>query len=69
MKQMPNVWLNSLTNFDDFLTKIEICLDVLKENAQETDFTDSSNIKAYSNDVVFMKQFFEKAESITRSNL
>ena len=69
MKQMPNVWLNSLTNFDDVLTKIEICLDVLKENAQETDFTDSSNIKAYSNDVVFMKQFFEKAESITRSNL
>ena len=69
MKQMPNVWLNSLTNFDDVLTKIEICLDVLKENAQETDFTDSSNIKAYSNDVVFMKQFFEKAESITRGNL
>jgi len=69
MKQMPNVWLNSLTNFDDVLTKIEICLDVLKKNAQETDFTDSSNIKAYSNDVVFMKQFFEKAESITRGNL
>lgn len=68
MKDMPNVWLAKLKSFDEVLTQIELCLDVLKDNAESSDFTDSKNIKQYSNDVIYMKQFFEKAESISRNN-
>ena len=68
MKDMPNVWLAKLKSFDEVLTQIELCLDVLKDNAESTDFTDAKNIKQYSNDVIYMKQFFEKAESLSRSN-
>jgi len=68
MKDMPNVWLAKLKNFDEVLDQIELCLDVLKDNAESSDFTDSKNIKQYSNDVIYMKQFFEKAESLSRNN-
>lgn len=68
MKDMPNVWLAKLKNFDEVLDQIELCLDVLKDNAESSDFTDSTNIKQYSNDVIYMKQFFEKAESLSRNN-
>ena len=68
MKDMPNVWLAKLKSFDEVLDQIELCLDVLKDNAENTDFSDSKNIKRYSNDVIYMKQFFEKAESLSRNN-
>jgi len=66
MKPMPNIWLDSLLTFDETLTQIEICLDVLKDNAENANFLDNDTKKRYSNDVIYMKQFFEKAESLAR---
>lgn len=66
MKQMPNVWLDTLTSFDDTLAHIEQCLDVLKGNAIDADFHSTDVKTRFKNDVVFMKQFFEKAESLAR---
>lgn len=68
MKQMPNVWLDTLTNFDDALAHIEGCLNTLKENAIEADFYKKPVREQFKNDVIFMKQFFEKAESLSRAN-
>jgi hypothetical protein len=68
MKPMPNVWLDSLLTFDTTLTQIENCLNVLKENAEDANFLDINTKKQYSNDVVFMKQFFERAESLVRDS-
>jgi len=65
---MPNVWLDSLLTFDATLTQIENCLNVLKENAEDANFLDINTKKQYSNDVVFMKQFFERAESLVRDS-
>ena len=65
---MPNVWLDSLLTFDTTLTQIENCLNVLKENAEDANFLDINTKKQYSNDVVFMKQFFERAESLVRDS-
>jgi hypothetical protein len=69
MKQMPNVWLDTLTTFDSVLDQIENCLTVLKENAHDANFMDINTKKAYSNDVMYMKQFFEKAEFLVREEL
>jgi hypothetical protein len=66
MKTMPNIWIDSLTTFDDTLNQIELCLSILKDNAYEADFLDTKTKTLYSNDVAFMKQFFEKAEFIVR---
>lgn len=66
MKTMPNIWIDSLKTFDDVLDQIELCLTTLKDNAYEADFLDLNVKKSYSNDVAYMKQFFEKAEFIVR---
>jgi len=66
MIEMPNVWLDTLTNFDDVLSHIEKCLNTLKENALEADFHSTPVKNQFKSDVIFMKQFFEKAESLAR---
>jgi len=66
MKTLPNIWIDSLTKFDDVVTQIEISLAILKENAQEADFLDANVKRKYSNDVLYMKQFFERAEFLAR---
>ena len=68
MKQMPNVWLDTLTNFDDSVTHIEGCLDTLKENAINSDLNQKPIREQFKNDVIFMKQFFEKAELLSRAS-
>jgi hypothetical protein len=67
MKQMPNVWLDLLTTFDDALLHIEKCLETLKDNAAEADFYQPAVKDQFAKDVVFMKQFFEKAETLARA--
>ena len=69
MKQMPNVWLDTLVTFDQTLSKIEECLAILKENAQEANFLDANVKREYSNHVLYMKQFFERAEFLARGRL
>ncbi len=66
MKQMPNVWLDTLTTFEDTLSHIENCLDILKDNANDADFYSATVKNQYKSDVMFMKQFFEKAETLAR---
>lgn len=68
MKQMPNVWLDTLINFDDIVTHIEGCLDTLKANAVNADFYQKPVREQFKNDVIFMKQFFEKAELLSRAS-
>ena len=67
MKELQNVWLDSLTTFDDVLVKIKENLSILKENAADADFFDVGTKRQYSNDVIFMKQFFERAEFLARA--
>lgn len=69
MKNMPNIWLDTLITFDQTVEKIEECLAVLKENAQEANFLDANVKRTYSNDVLYMKQFFERAEFLARERL
>ena len=66
MKPMPNIWIDSLKTFDDVVDQIELCLSTLKDNAYEADFLNAATKTHYSNDVAYMKQFFEKAEFIVR---
>jgi hypothetical protein len=66
MKNLKNVWLDSLTSFDDVLVEIEVNLGILKENAKIANFSESPIKKKYINDISFMKQFFERAEYLTR---
>jgi hypothetical protein len=68
MQNLKNVWLDSLTSFDDVLVEIKINLGILKENANHADFMDLPTKKQYIDDISFMKQFFERAESLTRRN-
>jgi hypothetical protein len=68
MQNLKNVWLDSLTSFDDVLVEIKINLGILKENANQADFMDLPTKKQYIDDISFMKQFFERAESLTRRN-
>lgn len=66
MRQLQNVWLDTLVTFDDVLVKIEENLSILKENAAEANFLDAETKRQYGNDVMFMKQFFERAEFLAR---
>lgn len=66
MRKLQNVWLDSLTTFEDVLDYITLNLSVLKENATEVNFMDSDVKRQYANDVMFMKQFFERAEFLAR---
>jgi hypothetical protein len=66
MKPMPSIWLDTLTSFDDALYQIEACLAMLKENAESADFLAVDIKNRYRNDVMYMKQLFEKAETVAR---
>ena len=66
MKPLTNVWLDTLTEFDDVLDYISINLSTLKENAETADFINPAIRKRYAADVDFMKQFFERAEYLAR---
>jgi hypothetical protein len=68
MKPMPNIWLGSLTTVDDTLLHIEICLNTLKENASIADFSNDDIKIQYTNDINFMKQFFERADVLIRQS-
>ena len=65
---MPNIWLGSLTTVDDTLLHIEICLNILKENALIADFSNDDIKIQYTNDINFMKQFFERADVLIRQS-
>jgi hypothetical protein len=66
MKNLPSVWLYNLKNFDDIVVEIKNCLSILKQNALECDFTDVEVKDQYCRDILYMKQFFERAEFIAR---
>jgi|TARA_R110000782_G_scaffold3684_10_gene13343 hypothetical protein len=68
MQNLKNVWLDSLTSFNDVLVEIKINLGILKENANQADFMDLLTKRQYIDDISFMKQFFERAEALTRRN-
>jgi len=67
MRNLPNIWIDSLVKYEDVLDHIEMNLSILKENAQEVDFLDKAVKKQYSDNVMFMKQFFERAEFLART--
>ena len=67
MKNMPNIWLDSLTTFDDVLIEIENCLSILKENAKDANFLNIDMKRRFDSDVIYMKQFFERAETLARN--
>ena len=63
---MKNIWLDTIINFDAALNEVEDCLNILKENAKIADFNDQSIKKQFSNDIMYMKQLFEKGEVVAR---
>ena len=67
MKEMPNVWLDSLESFDAVVKQLEKCLTVLRANASKADFTELDIKRQYSNDIMYTKQFFERAEYLARN--
>lgn len=67
MKPMKNLWFDTITNFDSALIEVEECLSILKENAKTVDFTDVDIKKQFGNDIMYMKQLFEKGEVLARS--
>lgn len=68
MKRLPNIWLDSLTTFESVITQIDGCLLTLKENSVDANFLDLDVKRQYSNDVLYMKQFFERAEWLARGD-
>ena len=68
MKRLPNIWLDSLTTFESVVGQIDQCLLILKENSKDADFLNADVKRQYGNDVLYMKQFFERAESLARES-
>lgn len=66
MKKMINVWLDQLTEFNHVAKYIDMNLDVLKDNARTANFNDKQVRRQYQADVLFLKQFFERAEYLAR---
>ena len=66
MKQLPNLWFAKIPTFEASLEQVEICIGILKENAEIADFSDLQVQKEYSNSVIYMKQLFERAEMLAR---
>jgi len=66
MKSLPSVWLYNLNNFDDIVVEIKNCLGILKDNALTSDFSDVDVKEQYCRDILYMKQFFERAEFLAR---
>ena len=68
MKQLPNLWFAKIPTFNDALDQVEICIEILKENAEIADFSDLMIQKEYSDSVIYMKQLFERAETLARGD-
>ena len=66
MRSLPSVWLYNLKNFDDIVVEIRNCLNILKYNALTCDFSDPDVKDQYCRDILYMKQFFERAEFVAR---
>jgi len=66
MKSLPSIWLYNLKNFDEVVVEIKNCLSVLKHNALTSDFSESIVREQYCKDILYMKQFFERAEFLAR---
>jgi len=69
MDNMPNIDLYSINDFETSMVKLSKCLKVLKKNALEADFSDGEIKNQYCKDVMYMKQFFERAELILRKRI
>lgn len=67
MQRLPNIWLDTLNSYDAVVEQIRGCLVILKENAEIADFMDPTIKNRYSQDVMYMKQFFERAELLART--
>lgn len=66
MKQLPNIWFAKIPTFNDALDQVELCIEILKENADSADFSNTDIQKEYANSVIYMKQLFERAETLAR---
>jgi len=66
MKDLPSIWIYNLKNFDDIVVEIRNCLSILKDNALTSDFSDVDVKEQYCRDIMYMKQFFERAELLAR---
>ena len=66
MQNLPNIWIAAIPTYDAVLDVIEESLTILQNNAVDADFTDQKVVKKYSDDVLYMKQFFERAETLAR---
>ena len=68
MQTLPNIWLDSLVTFNSAVDQIESFLNILKTNAVEADFSDAVVRDRYVNDILYLKQFFERAEKLARND-
>lgn len=69
MTPLPGIWIDSLTTLSEVIDQIEICLGVLKQNAETLDFSDKKVEKQYTEQIAYMKQFFERAEYLARRGI
>jgi hypothetical protein len=67
MKPMPNIWLDTITSFDQAIFQIESCINLLKDNADAANFFEPNTKEQYKRDLMYMKQLFEKAETLSRN--
>ena len=66
MKNLPYIWLESLSTFDIALEQVELCLTVMKENAETANFYNPADKKQFQDNLAYMKQIFETAELLAR---
>lgn len=69
MIPLQGIWIDSLTTLSAVIEQIEISLVILKENAKTLDFSDTKVKKDYSDQITYMKQFFERAEYLARRGI
>lgn len=67
MKPMKNLWLDTIIDFNSALSEVSECLCILKENANTVDFGNAILKKRFADDVMYMKQLFEKGEVLARN--
>jgi hypothetical protein len=66
MKNLPYIWINGLSNFDSALAQVEVCLAVLKDNADTADFHNINDKREFKRNLAYMKMLFERAELLAR---
>lgn len=69
MTPLQGIWIDSLTTLSAVIEQIEISLVILKENAKTLDFSSAKVKKDYSDQITYMKQFFERAEYLARQGI